>query len=90
MPLQSAGVLARDSSFRIPRKRCCPLSPVKHRKILRLLRGGSARGCLAFRKQIIRNENQTISDQPQAGLVEDFPAFLAASRPDARAEHDPL
>jgi len=48
MALQSAGVLAchRDSSFRIPRKRCCPLSPAKHRKILRPLRGDSARGCL--------------------------------------------
>jgi len=31
---------------RIPRKRCYPLSPAKHRKILRPLRGGSARGCL--------------------------------------------
>ncbi len=86
----ATGVLARDSSFRIPRKRCCSLSPAKHRKILRPRRGGSGRGCLAFRKQIIRNENQTISDQPQAGHVEDFSAFLAASRSDARAEHDPV
>jgi hypothetical protein len=42
------------------------------------------------RNKIIRNENQTISKQFQAGSVENFPAFLAASRPDARAEHDPL
>jgi len=43
-----------------------------------------------FPKRKLSNENQTISDQPQAGHVEDFSAFLAASRPDARAEHDTL
>ena len=51
MPLQSVGVLACVSSFRIPRKRCYPLSPAKHRKILRLLRGGLTQGCLRFRKE---------------------------------------
>jgi len=38
--------------------------------------------------KIIRNEDQTISKQFQAGSVENLPAFLAASRSDARAEHD--
>jgi len=38
--------------------------------------------------KIIRNENQTISKQFQADPVEDFSAKLAASRPDARAQHD--
>src|SRR5205814_8316903 len=35
----------------LPQKRCCPLSPAKHRKILRLLRGGLTQGCLGFRKE---------------------------------------
>jgi hypothetical protein len=47
----ATGVLAGDSSFRIPRKRCYPLSPVKHRKILRPLRGGAIRSCLGSKKQ---------------------------------------
>src|SRR5436309_10815949 len=63
----------------LPRKRCCPLSPVKHPKILRPLRGGSARGCLAFRKQIIRNENQTTPkcfacSRPNVGVPNQFQA----------------
>jgi hypothetical protein len=37
--------------------------------------------------KIIRNENQTNSKESQAGFVEDFPAFFAASRRDARAQH---
>jgi hypothetical protein len=40
--------------------------------------------------KIIRNEDQTISKQFQAGSVENFPALLAPSRPNAPAEHDPL
>src|SRR6476660_682259 len=76
--------------IRIPRKRCYPLSPAKHQKILRPLRGDAPRSCLPSTNKIIRNESQTISKQFQAGSVENFPAFLAASRPDARAEHDPL
>jgi len=43
-----------------------------------------------FPKRKSSNENQTISDQFQASPVENFPAIVAASRPDARAEHDPL
>src|SRR6478672_9561775 len=87
--------LTRRGSFplrmiRIPRKRCYPLSLAKHRKILRPLRGDAPRSCLASKNKIIRNEKQTISKQFQAGSVENFPAFLAASRSHARAEHDPL
>ncbi|OLE96206.1 MAG: hypothetical protein AUG75_23215 [Cyanobacteria bacterium 13_1_20CM_4_61_6] len=37
--------------------------------------------------KIIRNENQTSSKQFQAGPGENFPTFLAASQPDARAQH---
>jgi len=33
-------------SLRIPRKRCYPLSPAKHQKILRPLRGDAPRSCL--------------------------------------------
>jgi hypothetical protein len=38
-------------------------------------------------KQIIRNENQTIPKQFQAGSVEDISAFLKTPRPDARTQH---
>jgi len=39
------------------------------------------------RNKNIRNENQTIPNQFQTASGEDFWAFLAASQPDARAEH---
>jgi hypothetical protein len=39
------------------------------------------------RNKNIRNENQTTSKQVESGIGEDFSALLAASRPDAGAEH---
>ena len=42
------------------------------------------------RNKNIRNENQTISRQVEAGSGEDLSAFPAASRPNARAEHGPI
>ena len=68
-----------------------PLSPAKHRKILRPLRGDAAPKLPSFRETKLSEmkTKQSQSNSKRAPL-ENFPAFLAASRPDARAEHDPL
>ena len=74
----------------LPQKRCYRLPLAAHRKILRLLLRGTARGRLRFGQQIVRDENQTSAKQFQVETVDDFAAFFPASRPDARAQHGSL
>ena len=90
MGKSNALIRSRHLCF-VPRKRCYRLPLAEHRKILRLRRRGAAGARLGFETtKIISNENQTNAKQFQTGPLEDFPAFFAASRPDARAEHGPV
>ncbi len=70
-------------SVRIPRKRCCPLSPAKHRKILRPLRGGAAQGCLGF-------DHTKLSEMKTKQFQSNFKRTLSRIFRRSSRRHDPM
>ena len=73
---------ARHFCF-LPRKRCWPLSPAKHRKILRLLRGGMARRSLGLRQnELSKMKTKPFQSNAKRSL---WKIFRRSSR-----RHDPM
>jgi hypothetical protein len=67
----------------LPRKRCYPLSPAKHRKILRPLRGHAAQGCLGFdQTKLLQMKTKQFQSNSKRGL---WRIFRRSSR-----RHDPM